>query len=198
MPDPTCPRPRSSEWRRTIVSHSRALRARSWRTALATAALMAGVLVAPVSAQSPGRPPAAASPNCGTEPVELLAYFETGFALPQALANEFTKQFPNVTWNIREDQFTNLMKQTPRLLVGRQPARPHPPAVDGRPGQGRAAPQPRAVRHSVRLGQVVPGDAVAEPRGRERPRGDGSLYAAGLNYARPASSTTRSRPRRSG
>ena len=68
-----------------VVFHSRALRARSWRTAFATSALLAGVMVAPVSAQSPA--PAASggalvSPNCGTEPVQLLAYFETGFDLP--------------------------------------------------------------------------------------------------------------------
>ena len=78
------------------------------------------------SAPEPGG--ATVSPNCGTEPVELLAYFETGFPFQKALADEFTKQFPNVTWNIREDQFSNLMTQTPRLLAERQPARPHPAA----------------------------------------------------------------------
>ena len=61
------------------------------------------------------------APSCGTEPVELLAYFETGFPFQQALADEFTKQFPNVTWNIREDQFANLMPQTPRLLASDNP-----------------------------------------------------------------------------
>ncbi len=77
---------------------------------------------------SPAASVTAAGPSCGTEPVELLAYFETGFPFAKALADEFTKQFPNVTWNIREDQFANLMPQTPRLLVERQPARPHPAA----------------------------------------------------------------------
>ena len=52
------------------------------------------------------RPP---GPNCGTDPVELNAYFETGFDLPFKLSEEFTKQFPNVTWNISQDQFANLM-----------------------------------------------------------------------------------------
>ncbi len=90
------------------------------------------------ASRGPRRPPRRASgglssPNCGTEPVELLAYFETGFPYQQALADEFTKQFPNVTWNIREDQFNNLMTQTPRLLSGDNPPDLIRLADDGRP-----------------------------------------------------------------
>ena len=48
----------------------------------------------------------------------MSAYFETGFDMPFKLSDEFTKQFPNVTWDIKQDQFTNLMTATPRLLVG--------------------------------------------------------------------------------
>ena len=51
----------------------------------------------------------------------LNAYFETGFDLPFKLSEEFTKQFPNVTWDIKQDQFTNLMTATPRLLSGDNP-----------------------------------------------------------------------------
>ena len=94
--------------------------------------LVAGVLTAPVAAQSPAAP--TVSPNCGTEPVELLAYFETGFPLPQALAEEFTKQFPNVTWNIREDQFANLMHaDAARCSSGDNPPDLIRLPVDGRP-----------------------------------------------------------------
>ena len=60
-------------------------------------------------------------PDCGTDPVELNAYFETGFDLPFKLSEEFTKQYPNVTWDISQDQFTNLMTATPRLLSGDNP-----------------------------------------------------------------------------
>ena len=42
----------------------------------------------------------AAAPSCGTNPVVLNSYFETGFPLPTELSKEFTKQFPNVTFNI--------------------------------------------------------------------------------------------------
>ena len=57
-----------------------------------------------------------AAPSCGADPVVLNAYFETGFPLPSKLSEEFTKQFPNVTFDIKEDQFANLMENSPRVL----------------------------------------------------------------------------------
>ena len=33
-------------------------------------------------------------------------HFETGFDIPFKLSDEFTKQFPNVTWKISQDQFS--------------------------------------------------------------------------------------------
>ena len=73
------------------------------------------------SSVAPSASAAAVGPSCGTDPVELNAYFETGFDLPFKLSEEFTKQFPNVTWKISQDQFTNLMSATPRLLSGDNP-----------------------------------------------------------------------------
>jgi raffinose/stachyose/melibiose transport system substrate-binding protein len=70
---------------------------------------------------APTEPQAAALPSCGTDPVEMTAVFETGFTLPFSLTAEFTKQFPNVTWNITQDQFTNLINETPRLLSSDNP-----------------------------------------------------------------------------
>jgi len=64
---------------------------------------------------------AAATPNCGTAPVTLSAYFETGFPLPKALTDEFTKQFPTVTFNIREDQFAVITQNAPRVLADNPP-----------------------------------------------------------------------------
>lgn len=65
--------------------------------------------------------PAFAAPSIGTAPVVINAYFETGFDIPFKLADEFTKQFPNVTWDIKQDQFSNLINSTPRLLSGDNP-----------------------------------------------------------------------------
>jgi raffinose/stachyose/melibiose transport system substrate-binding protein len=71
--------------------------------------------------EAPTEPQAATLPNCGTDPIVMNAYFETGFQLPFSLTDEFTKQFPNVTWDITQDQFTNLINETPRLLSGDNP-----------------------------------------------------------------------------
>ncbi len=70
---------------------------------------------------APTETQAAALPSCGTDPVVMNAYFETGFTLPFSLTVEFTKQFPNVTWDIKQDQFTNLINETPRLLASDNP-----------------------------------------------------------------------------
>ncbi len=78
----------------------------------------AAVAEAPTSAPAS---PAASGPSCGTDPVVLNAYFETGFDLPSKLSEEFTKQYPNVTWDIKQDQFANLINATPRLLSGDNP-----------------------------------------------------------------------------
>ena len=74
-----------------------------------------------VAVRTPNVVAAQTAPDCGTEPVKLNAYFETGFDIPFKLAEEFTKQFPNVTWDIKQDQFANLINETPRLLAGDNP-----------------------------------------------------------------------------
>jgi raffinose/stachyose/melibiose transport system substrate-binding protein len=70
---------------------------------------------------APTEPQTAALPSCGTDPVVMNAFFETGFTLPFSLTVEFTNQYPNVTWDIRQDQFTNLINETPQLLTSSNP-----------------------------------------------------------------------------
>ena len=60
---------------------------------------------------------AAVSTELGTDPITLEMYAETGFPLAKALADEFTKQHPNVTFNIREDQFTVIVENAPRVMA---------------------------------------------------------------------------------
>jgi raffinose/stachyose/melibiose transport system substrate-binding protein len=125
----------------------------------------------------------AAGPTCGTSPVVLNAYFETGFDLPFKLSTEFTKQFPNVTWNISQDQFSNLMTSTPRLLAGDNP-----------PDLIRLPTMVSLVKDKLlkNLDDYVtafgwdkwPAAQLAQNRvGSDGTRGSGSLYAAGLNYS---------------
>jgi raffinose/stachyose/melibiose transport system substrate-binding protein len=125
----------------------------------------------------------AAAPTCGTDPVKLNAYFETGFDLPFKLSEEFTKQFPNVTWDIKQDQFTNLMSSTPRLLSGDNP-----------PDLIRLPSMVSLVKDGLlkNLDSYVtafgwdkfPAAQLAQNRvSTDGTRGSGSLYAAGLNYS---------------
>jgi raffinose/stachyose/melibiose transport system substrate-binding protein len=64
---------------------------------------------------------AAGVPGCGTGDVTLSAYFETGFPLPKALTDEFSRQHPNVKWTIREDQFAVITQNAPRVLADNPP-----------------------------------------------------------------------------
>ena len=137
----------------------------------------------PGTSTAPSASAAAAGPNCGTAPVELNAYFETGFDLPFKLSEEFTKQFPNVTWKISQDQFTNLMNGTPRLLSGDNP-----------PDLIRLPSMVSLVKDGLLKnldGYVTafgwdkwPAAQLAQNRvGTDGTRGAGSLYAMGLNYS---------------
>ena len=141
--------------------------------------------VASTAASSSVSPSAsvAAAPNCGTEPVVMNAVFETGFDLPFKLSEEFTKQFPNVTWKISQDQFANLISTTPRLLAGDNP-----------PDLIRLPTMVSLVKDNLLKnldGYVTafgwdkwPAAQLAQNRvGTDGTRGAGSLFAAGLNYS---------------
>ena len=175
-PIPSAPRQRSPAARFAAIAFASILVAACaapGATAPSTAPSVAPTVAAPSASGpeasvAPSASAAAAGPTCGTDPVELNAYFETGFDLPFKLSDEFTKQFPNVTWKISQDQFTNLMTLDPAPAVRRHAAGPDPAADDGLAGQGRPAQEPRRLCDRVRLGQVAGRPARAEPRRRRR------------------------------
>ena len=151
-------------------------------SAATTTPASAAASAAPPSAAAPSASAAAAGPTCGTDPVELNAVFETGFRGARARGGVH-KQFPNVTFNISQDQFANLITSTPRLLSSDNP--------------------PDLIRLPTMISLVKDGllknlDAYATafgwdkwPAAAARPervstdgtRGSGSLYAMGLNYS---------------
>ncbi|WP_088288314.1 ABC transporter substrate-binding protein [Kineosporia sp. A_224] len=152
---------------------------------LALAACSAPGSEAPASSSAAG-PSATATadgaPTCGTAPVTMSAYFETGFPLPKALTDEFTKQNPNVTWNIREDQFAVITQNAPRVLADNPPDLMRLPqmselAKDGllKNMDGYATAFGWDTWPSSQLEQLRVDDA-----GR---RGTGSLYGMGLNFS---------------
>jgi raffinose/stachyose/melibiose transport system substrate-binding protein len=123
------------------------------------------------------------APDCGTEPVTLRAYFETGFDLPFRLADEFAVQFPNVTWDISQDQFTNLINSTPRLLSG-----DNPPDLIRLPTMVSFANQ-GLLKNLDDYAAAFGWDEWPVPQlnqnrvAEDGTRGSGSLYAMGLNYS---------------
>lgn len=85
---------------------------------LAAVAVAAAACGAPGAEQeAPTGGDAKVSTELGTDPITIQMYAETGFPLAKALADEFSKQFPNVTFNIREDQFTVIVENAPRVLA---------------------------------------------------------------------------------
>ncbi len=150
-------------------------------TAAPTAAATEAPVVATTAASTEA--PAATTPSCGTDPVVLKATFETGFDIPFKLAEEFTKQYPNVTWDISQDQFANLITSTPLVL-----------ASDNAPDLLRL---PTMVSFA-KDGLLMNLDPYAEAFGwndwpvpqlnqnridADGVRGSGTLYAMGLNYS---------------
>lgn len=134
-------------------------------------------------AASPSASEAAALPSCGTDPVTLNAYFETGFDLPFKLADEFQKQFPNVTFDIKQDQFTNLINETPRLL-----ASDNPPDLIRLPTMVSFA-KDGLLKNLDSYASAFGWDKWPVPQlnqnrvASDGTRGSGSLYAMGLNYS---------------
>ena len=126
---------------------------------------------------------AQSAPDCGTEPVTLNAYFETGFDLPFNLSDEFTKQFPNVTWDIKQDQFANLINETPRLLAG-----DNPPDLIRLPTLVSFA-KDGLLKNLDDYAAAFGWDQWPVPQlnqarvADDGTRGSGSLYAMGLNYS---------------
>lgn len=121
-------------------------------------------------------------PTCGDGDVVLDLYTETGFPLTTALADEFTKQYPNVTFDVREDQFAVLTQNAPRVLQD------SPPDLMRLPQMSELASG----------GLLLDLDPYAEAFGwtewpesqleqlrvdDEGRRGDGPLYAMGLNFS---------------
>jgi len=125
-----------------------------------------------------------AAPSCGAAPVVLNSYFETGFPLPTELSKEFTKQFPNVTFNIKEDLFANLMENSPRVLAG-----DNPPDLIRLPSISDLVKDSLLKNlddYATAFGwDKYPPAQLAQNRVADggSPRGEGSLYAMGLNYS---------------
>ena len=146
--------------------------------AATTASTPAASAAQPTSA--PSSSAAVAAPGCGTDPVELNAVFETGFPTVPALADEFHKQYPNVTFKVSQDQFANLMTSTPRLLSS-----DNPPDLIRLPTLISLVKDDLLKNlddYATAFGwDKWPAAQLVQNRVSNGTRGSGSLYAMGLN-----------------
>ncbi|HET7026089.1 MAG TPA: hypothetical protein VFI28_00200 [Candidatus Limnocylindrales bacterium] len=155
-------------------------------TSPSTAPTTAASVPASSGGEQPSGSPAESAtsgPSCGTGPVTLSATFETGFDIPFKLSDEFTKQFPNVKWNIKQDQFTNLINETPRLLSS-----DNPPDLIRLPTMVSFAKDGLLKNldpYATAFGwDKWPVPQLAQNRvASDGTRGSGSLFAMGLNYS---------------
>jgi raffinose/stachyose/melibiose transport system substrate-binding protein len=148
-----------------------------FKVVVLVALILASLPAQAISAQSSG------DITCGKDPIKLKAVFETGFDLPSKLAEEFTKQFPNVTWDISQDQFANLINSTPRLLAG-----DNPPDLIRLPTMVSFA-KDGLLKNLDDYAKAFGWDQWPVPQlnqnrvAEDGTRGSGSLYAMGLNYS---------------
>lgn len=114
--------------------------------------------------------------------VELDFYIETGFPIAQELADEFTEQHPNITFNIRSDQFAVLTENASRVMATddapdliRLPTLVDP-ARDGL----LADLDPYATAYGW---DQFPDSQLQQMRISDDERGTGSLYGMGIGYS---------------
>lgn len=122
-------------------------------------------------------------PTCGDKPITMKGYFETGFPMPKALTDEFTRQHPNVTWDIREDQFAVITQNAPRVLADDPPDLMRLPQISELVQDGLLK---NLDPYTEAFGwDEWPASQLEQLRVGEggRPRGEGSLYAMGLNFS---------------
>ncbi len=118
-----------------------------------------------------------------TEDVELTIADETGFPLTDELAAEFTKQHPNITFNVTRDTFQNLTANAPKLL-----ASDTPPDLIRLPTIGDTV-QDGLLANLDPYYDAYGWDAWSEAQlaplrmGEDGVRGAGSLYQLGLGYS---------------
>ena len=143
----------------------------------------------PAETSEPAAPtskPQQSKPELTSEPVTLRILMQSGggeFDLLQYLGDEFSRQFPNVTFEYQKDSFDNLLINGPRLL-----ASDNPPDVILLPQI--ADPAKDGLIHSLDgYFEQFGWDAFSESQlGQNRVsdegvRGSGTLYGVGAGYS---------------
>lgn len=151
---------------------------------LAVVACVTAAIGARAAAAASSAKPPTETQACGTKPVTMEAYVETGFPDVIDLMHEFTRQYPKVKWHIRQDQFAVITQNAPLVLSG-----PNPPDL-------MRMPQISGLVHDHLLKNMdgyfkqygwnaFPASQLSQMRMGVNggARGTGSLWAMGLNYS---------------
>ncbi len=170
--------PVGSKRRRTAVAACSSAAA----TLVATGLLATAATGSTAAAATGG--PASFAANCGTAPVTMQAYFETGFPDPIDLTQLFTKQYPNVKWNIRQDPFAVITQDAPLTLSG-----PNPPDIMRMPQISGLVKDHLLLNldkyYTLFHWNTFPAGDLAQlrvaPSGA--PQGVGPLWAMGINFS---------------
>ena len=146
--------------------------------------LLAACLAGSGAAAAKGTAAPTFAQACGTAPITLQGYFESGFPDITDLTTAFTKQYPTAKWNVREDPFATITQDAPLTLGG-----PNPPDLMRLPTIGGLVkdhvlknldPYYKAYNWST-----FPASQLAQLRTSTAGVGVGSgpLFAMGINYS---------------
>ena len=141
------PRRRGNAWSRPLLG------------LLAAVGVLAACLAASGAAATKGASTPTFAQACGTAPITLQGYFESGFPDITDLTTAFTKQYPTAKWNVREDPFATITQDAPLDARRPEPSGPDAAADDRRSREGRRTEEPRPVLQRVSL-EHVPGLAA--------------------------------------
>ncbi|WP_084039056.1 ABC transporter substrate-binding protein [Demequina sp. NBRC 110053] len=120
--------------------------------------------------------------SCPAEDTTIKAYVETGFPIFAELAAEFENQYPNVTFDIREDQFAVITQNAPRTLADSDTDIMRLPQMSDLASQGLLLD---LDEYAAAFGwDQWPSSQLEQLRvDVEGRRGDGPLYGMGLNFS---------------
>lgn len=173
------------------IAHSTPDRPRSSVSRRWAFATMTAAILSVAACGAPGASPAASSGSATGQaivtsapkgPVTLNFYLESGFPLPEKLAAEFEKQYPNVKIQIREDQFAVLTQNAPRVMAGNDsPDLIRLPTIVSSAKDGLLA-NLDGYAHAYGWDQYPSGLLNQMRVSSQGIRGSGSLYALGIGY----------------
>ncbi len=121
---------------------------------------------------------------CGTAPITLNGYFESGFPDITDLTAAFTKQYPTAKWSVREDPFATITQDAPLTLGG-----PNPPDLMRLPTIGGLVKDGVLKNLNTYYNEyhwnTFPASQLAQLRTSTSGVGVGSgpLFAMGINYS---------------